>query len=410
MQECSRSITLKLLLPFKCSPSVCASAFKGSASHGRGRSDLKKPIGKPSKLEFDRDLPRHDQADRSRLAEVTLRLGAWPVNDNNVFFVSNRAVTFRKPIAWWITFMTRWLHIGLYSRSALNNSDPTRNTFAMSSVAHVSTHAPVIDDKLLVLEDDRPASVADGISAAWIDPKKERRMMWKFDLFAVGLFGLFYMMANLDRSNWGNAQIAGMPEDIGLVGNQFGTATTLLYATYVPFEAPAALLVKKFSPKYLMVCPNEEICARSRTDMLTLSGLLRVVLGSHYLGHGFHPELERDVCLSTSHRFLRERAHPFDQRLPRDGVQEIRKGQAIGGHFCVQCLLECLWRCSGLWSDSDTWSEWLRRVAVSHLTSFIGNKANKSLAGCSLSKERRRSFSSHCSSSSSRSHRKTRGS
>ncbi|KAK4631841.1 hypothetical protein CLAFUW4_03088 [Fulvia fulva] len=124
----------------------------------------------------------------------------------------------------------------------------------MSSVAHVSTHAPVIDDKLLVLEDDRPASVADGISAAWIDPKKERRMMWKFDLFAVGLFGLFYMMANLDRSNWGNAQIAGMPEDIGLVGNQFGTATTLLYATYVPFEAPAALLVKKFSPKYLMAC------------------------------------------------------------------------------------------------------------------------------------------------------------
>lgn len=36
-------------------------------------------------------------------------------------------------------------------------------------------------------------------------------------------------MAILDRSNLGNAQIAGMPEAIGLVGNQFGTATTLLY-------------------------------------------------------------------------------------------------------------------------------------------------------------------------------------
>lgn len=40
--------------------------------------------------------------------------------------------------------------------------------------------------------------------------------------------GLLYMMANLDRSNLGNANIAGMPEEIGLVGNQFGTATTLL--------------------------------------------------------------------------------------------------------------------------------------------------------------------------------------
>lgn len=40
-----------------------------------------------------------------------------------------------------------------------------------------------------------------------------------------------YMLANLDRSNLGNANIAGMPKDLGLVGNQFGTATTLLYAS-----------------------------------------------------------------------------------------------------------------------------------------------------------------------------------
>lgn len=36
------------------------------------------------------------------------------------------------------------------------------------------------------------------------------------------------MMSNLDRGNLGNANVAGMPRDIGLVGNQFGTAATLL--------------------------------------------------------------------------------------------------------------------------------------------------------------------------------------
>lgn len=41
--------------------------------------------------------------------------------------------------------------------------------------------------------------------------------------------GFLYMMSNLDRSNLGNANISGMPADLGLVGNQFGTATTLLY-------------------------------------------------------------------------------------------------------------------------------------------------------------------------------------
>lgn len=76
------------------------------------------------------------------------------------------------------------------------------------------------------------------------------------------------MMSNLDRSNLGNANVAGLPEDIGLVGNQFGTATTLLYvcrthlhililiecrfATYVPFEGPVAVLLKVIGPKPLI--------------------------------------------------------------------------------------------------------------------------------------------------------------
>lgn len=54
------------------------------------------------------------------------------------------------------------------------------------------------------------------------------------------------------RSNIGNAQTAGIGTDIGLVGNQYGTAVTLLYATYVPFEGPVAVLLKIIGPKYLL--------------------------------------------------------------------------------------------------------------------------------------------------------------
>lgn len=60
------------------------------------------------------------------------------------------------------------------------------------------------------------------------------------------------MLANLDRSNIGNANIAGLPEDLGLTDNQYGTAVTLLYATYVPFEGPVAILLKIIGPKYLL--------------------------------------------------------------------------------------------------------------------------------------------------------------
>ncbi|RDW85321.1 hypothetical protein BP6252_02911 [Coleophoma cylindrospora] len=85
-----------------------------------------------------------------------------------------------------------------------------------------------------------------------IDPVKERKMMLKFDVCAIGMLGLFYMMANLDRGNLGNANIAGMSEEIGLVGNQFGTAVTLLYATYVTIEVPTAILLKIIGPRYLL--------------------------------------------------------------------------------------------------------------------------------------------------------------
>ena len=43
-----------------------------------------------------------------------------------------------------------------------------------------------------------------------------------------------------------------MPQDIGLVGNQFGTATTLLFATYVTLEAPAAIVLKIIGPRILL--------------------------------------------------------------------------------------------------------------------------------------------------------------
>ncbi|KIY00155.1 uncharacterized protein Z520_03840 [Fonsecaea multimorphosa CBS 102226] len=102
---------------------------------------------------------------------------------------------------------------------------------------------------------ERTSDDAMGADSFYIDPVKESKVMRKFDFYAIGLLGLFYMAANLDRGNIGNANVAGMSDDLDLVGNQFGTATTLLYATYVPFETPVAVLLKIVGPKPLLsVC------------------------------------------------------------------------------------------------------------------------------------------------------------
>ncbi|KAH0844940.1 hypothetical protein AYO21_04136 [Fonsecaea monophora] len=128
-----------------------------------------------------------------------------------------------------------------------SNHGPLQDLGAVEPKLATATEKTVVDECKSV---DTP-----GISTFYIDPVKERKLMRKFDFYAIGLLGLFYMSANLDRSNIGNAKVAGMDVDIGLVGNQFGTATTLLFATYVPFETPVAVLLKIVGAKPLLsVC------------------------------------------------------------------------------------------------------------------------------------------------------------
>ncbi|KAI9736303.1 MAG: hypothetical protein M1834_001189 [Cirrosporium novae-zelandiae] len=85
-----------------------------------------------------------------------------------------------------------------------------------------------------------------------LDPHKERKLLIKLDLFFVPVIMLVYLTCYLDRSNIGNVKVAGMPEDIGASSTQFSTAVSIFYATYVSFETPAALLMKKIGPRNLL--------------------------------------------------------------------------------------------------------------------------------------------------------------
>ncbi|KAL2812920.1 major facilitator superfamily domain-containing protein [Aspergillus cavernicola] len=80
----------------------------------------------------------------------------------------------------------------------------------------------------------------------------QKRALLKFDMVVMGCFGVMYLLANLDRNNLGNTQLMGLPEDLGLVGNQFGNAVSIFYATYVTLETPLSILLKLIGPKYLL--------------------------------------------------------------------------------------------------------------------------------------------------------------
>ncbi|KAH7078261.1 major facilitator superfamily transporter [Paraphoma chrysanthemicola] len=105
----------------------------------------------------------------------------------------------------------------------------------VSSANLSTTEKPVVDDEDI-----------------YIDPEKERKLLWKCDMFLTSLLTLAFLSAYLDRSNIGNAAIAGMLPDLSMSRQELANAVLLFYVTYVPFELPGSLLVKKIRPSRLL--------------------------------------------------------------------------------------------------------------------------------------------------------------
>ncbi|KAK7746105.1 hypothetical protein SLS62_009565 [Diatrype stigma] len=105
-----------------------------------------------------------------------------------------------------------------------------------------------------------------------IDPGAEKRLLRKLDMFLSPMMVLFFLVAYLDRSNIGkalrsvfelsfnarlinhagNAAVAGMTTDLNLEGNQLNVAVTVFYVTYIAFEIPASLALKKLRASRLI--------------------------------------------------------------------------------------------------------------------------------------------------------------
>ncbi|KAL6710534.1 hypothetical protein ACN47E_008582 [Coniothyrium glycines] len=68
-----------------------------------------------------------------------------------------------------------------------------------------------------------------------IDPVIEKRLRRKLDMHVVPLLAGLYLLAFLDRSNIGNARIAGMEEDLHLSSSQYQWLLTIFYISYICF-------------------------------------------------------------------------------------------------------------------------------------------------------------------------------
>ncbi|KDN66991.1 putative MFS transporter [Colletotrichum sublineola] len=79
-----------------------------------------------------------------------------------------------------------------------------------------------------------------------IDPATEARLVRKQDLRVLPMVFLMYFFTFLDRTNLGNAKVAGIEADLGLGTYGFNIGACLYYGIYFFADVPASLSVKKF--------------------------------------------------------------------------------------------------------------------------------------------------------------------
>lgn len=71
--------------------------------------------------------------------------------------------------------------------------------------------------------------------AQWVDPNLEKRIVRKLDWNLLSLVSVLYLLAFLDRSNIGNAKVAGMQEDLSLSDGDYQWLLTIFYISYIVF-------------------------------------------------------------------------------------------------------------------------------------------------------------------------------
>ncbi|RDB17458.1 hypothetical protein Hypma_001625 [Hypsizygus marmoreus] len=110
------------------------------------------------------------------------------------------------------------------------------------------------------------SSRSDSGSPPPTDPALEK--VWrKIDLWVLPVVAMFYLLSFLDRTNLGNARVAGLQKDLNMTNKQYSIALTVTYVPYIVAELPSNLLLKIVGPNYML------------PTMLTLWGVVTTLQG-----------------------------------------------------------------------------------------------------------------------------------
>ncbi|KAF2197612.1 MFS general substrate transporter, partial [Delitschia confertaspora ATCC 74209] len=109
-------------------------------------------------------------------------------------------------------------------------------------VENISEKESSTDEKLATVDNGATDIIVE------VSPEEEKRILSKVDWRLVPILSLLYLIAFIDRSNIGNAKIAGLTKDLNMHGLQYNTAVTLFFVPYTILEVPSNIVLKMMRP------------------------------------------------------------------------------------------------------------------------------------------------------------------
>jgi len=80
------------------------------------------------------------------------------------------------------------------------------------------------------------------------DDPNDTKLLRKLDLHLIPTMTFLYLLSYLDRVNIGQAKLNGLMESLKLTSLQYNACLSVFFVTYVIFEIPSNLVIKKLRP------------------------------------------------------------------------------------------------------------------------------------------------------------------
>lgn len=77
----------------------------------------------------------------------------------------------------------------------------------------------------------------------------DKKLMWKVDRWLIPWLSLLYLLSFLDRTNIGNARLAGLEDDLDMKPTDYNMSLTIFFISYAIFEPLTNALLKRLTPR-----------------------------------------------------------------------------------------------------------------------------------------------------------------